>query len=69
MMAIAQRHVPTCRIRNIQESYRYDDMELQMDQTDASKMGNRTFEYVGVSDFSFPSTFIFNNNNNNSGSE
>ncbi|CAJ1973242.1 unnamed protein product [Sphenostylis stenocarpa] len=44
-MAIARSHVPTCRVRNIQESYRYDYMELAMDQTKASKKGNKTFEY------------------------
>ncbi|KAK7352275.1 hypothetical protein VNO80_17695 [Phaseolus coccineus] len=47
MMAVAQSHVPTCRVMSIQESYRYDDMEeLGMDQTDASKKGNRTFQYT-----------------------
>jgi len=54
MMAVAQSHVPTCRVRSIQESYRYDDMEeLGMDQTDASKKGNKTFQYVGFQIFPF----------------
>lgn len=53
MMAVAQSHVPTCRVRNFQESYRYNDMELQMDQTDALKRGNKTFEYVGFQIFPF----------------
>jgi len=75
MMAVAQSHVPTCRVRNIQESYRYDDMELGMDQTDASKKGNMTFEHVGFQIFPFILhlfliiIFNFNNNNNNPVSE
>lgn len=46
MMALKQSNVSTCRVRNTAESYRYYDLELEMDQTKALKKGNGTSEFV-----------------------
>lgn len=54
MMALAQSNVATCRVRNTAESYRYYDLELEMDQTKALKKGNGTSEFVAFHIFFVP---------------